>query len=92
MSLLPMRKTVEATETKKKLKKKGENQELENIQENTKDMVAVKKKKKRKTAKRYYICPKKKYHYEDFPIGVLVHVNMCICKRCISNHKAPGGR
>lgn len=51
MSLLPMRKTGEATETKKKLKKKGENQELENIQENTKDMVAVKKKKKEKQPK-----------------------------------------
>ena len=51
MSLLPMRKTGEATETKKKLKKKGENQELENIQENTKDMVAVKKKKKKNSQK-----------------------------------------
>ena len=32
MSLLPIHKTGEATETKKKLKKKGENQEAENVQ------------------------------------------------------------
>ena len=88
MSLLPIHKTGEATETKKKLKKKGENQEAENVQENTKDTVAVKKKKKEK----HYICPKKEFHHEDFPMGILVYVSMCICKRCISNHKAPGGR
>ena len=48
MSLLPIHKTGEATETKKKLKKKGENQEAANVQKNTKDTVAVKKKKKEK--------------------------------------------
>ena len=92
MSLLPIHKTGEATETKKKLKKKGENQEAENVQENTKDTVAVKKKKKGKAAKRYYICFKKEFHHEDFSMGILVYVSMCICKRRISNHKAPGGR
>ena len=85
MSLLPIHKTGEATETKKKLKKKGENQEAENVQENTKDTVAVKKKKKEKQ-------PRKKFHHEDFSMGILVYVSMCICKRRISNHKAPGGR
>ena len=56
MSLLPIHKTGEATETKKKLKKKGENQEAANVQKNTKDTVAVQKEKKGKAAKRYYIC------------------------------------
>lgn len=92
MSLLPIHKTGEATETKKKLKKKGENQEAENVQENTKDTVAVKKKKKGKAAKRYYICFKKEFHHEDFSMGILVYVSMCICKRRISNHKTPSGR
>ena len=89
MSLLPIHKTGEATETKKKLKKKGENQEAENVQENTKDTVAVKKKKQPRDN---YICFKKEFHHEDFSMGILVYVSMCICKRRISNHKTPSGR
>ena len=92
MSLLPIHKTGEATETKKKLKKKGENQEAENVQENTKDTVAVKKKKKEKQPRDTTYVPKKNFTMKIFPMGILVYVSMCICKRRISNHKAPGGR
>ena len=50
------------------------------------------KEKKGKAAKRYYICFKKEFHHEDFSMGILVYVSMCICKRRISNHKTPSGR
>ena len=92
MSLLPIHKTGEATETKKKLKKKGENQEAANVQKNTKDTVAVKKKKKEKQPRDTTYVLKKEFHHEDFSMGILVYVSMCICKRRISNHKTPSGR
>ena len=92
MSLLPIHKTGEATETKKKLKKKGENQEAANVQKKYEGYSSCQKEKKGKAAKRYYICPKKEFHHEDFSMGILVYVSMCICKRRISNHKTPSGR
>ena len=91
MSLLPIYKTGEATETKKKLKKKGESGGRERSRK-YEGYSSCQKEKKGKAAKRYYICPKKEFHHEDFPMGILAYVSMCICKRCISNHKAPGGR
>ncbi len=84
MSLLPIHKTGEPQKQKAEKKRIKGAQTLQNTEG---IQSSCQKKKGRKTAKRYYICPKKEFHHEDFSMGILVYVSMCICKRRISNHK-----
>lgn len=90
MSMLPIHK-LESHRNKKKLKKKGKIRRQRTYKKYD-GYSSCQKEKKGKAAKRYYICPKKEFHHEDFSMGILVYVSMCICKRRISNHKTPSGR
>ena len=92
MSLLPIHKTGEATETKKKAEKERGKSGGSERTKKYEGYSSCQKEKKGKAAKRYYICPKKEFHHEDFSMGILVYVSMCISKRRISNHKTPSGR
>ena len=87
MSLLPIHKTGEATKNNKAEKERGKSGRQRTLQKYMKDTVAVQKEKRKEKQPRDTTYVLKEFHHEDFSMGILVYVSMCICKRRISNHK-----